>query len=384
MIKRVSTYVLLTCFAAAAVPDRADGQTRKRPARDERKFTVPTQRTIRPGKTYVKFEIVAERGAGLRAQQWQQAFAKMGVSVRIYSARVQVKEPVSERVVGTLRYVTVNGELDQRGRLFCGEKVFARSDTAKLNEWVRELKTYGAQGSPEGKPVWGLSQSQFQTVYDHLAVMVEKPSSGTTLSVRLTGLPIPVQHPVRMSVAARRWLDSPASQPAAGESALSARDTRGFSVGTVLALTLSQYGLGFRPLRAPDGRIELVVDPLPKVDRAWPVGWDLPKDRSKLQTAPQLFKLFPVELQDVKLLDVLHAVEAQSRVSVWLDTFRIRNELQLKLDELLVSFPKKQVSWSQVLRAVTTPRHMRQKLVIDERGRPLIWITSLERRNVRP
>ena len=384
MIKRVSTYVLLACFAAAAVPDRADGQTRKRPTGDERKFTVPTQRTIRPGKTYVKFEIVAERGAGLRAQQWQQAFAKMGVSVRIYSARVQVKEPVSERIVGTLRYVTVNGELDKRGRLICGERVFARSDTPKLNEWVRELKTYGAQGSPEGKPVWGLSQSQFQTVYDHLAVMVEKPSSGTTLSARLTGLPIPVQHPLRMSVAARRWLDSSASQPVAGESALSARDTRGFSVGTVLALTLSQYGLGFRPLRAPDGRIELVVDPLPKIDRAWPVGWDLPKDRSKLQTAPQLFKLFPVELQDVKLLDVLHAVEAQSRISVWLDAFRIRRELNLKLDELLVSFPKKQVSWSQVLRAVTTPRQMRQKLVIDERGRPLIWITSLERRSVRP
>ena len=202
--------------------------------------------------------------------------------------------------------------------------------------------------------------------------------------VFLPRLPIPVPHPLRMTVAARRWVNSAASQPPAGETALSARNTRGFSVGSVLALTLSQWGMGFRPLRGPDGRIELVVDPLPEIARAWPVGWDLPKDRTQLQTAPQLFKLFPVELTDVKLLDVLHAAEAQSQIAIWSDAFRIRRERNLQLDTLRVSFPKKQVSWSQVLRAVTTPRQMRQKLVIDERGRPFIWITTLERPGARP
>jgi len=360
------------------------GQTRQRPTPNERPLTAPQQRTISPGKTYVRFEIIAERGAGLRAQQWQQAFAKMGVSVRIYSARVQVKQPVSERVVGTLRYVTVKGELDKRGRLICGEKVFGAKDTPKLNEWVRELKTYGAQGSPEGKPVWGLSQSQFQTIYDRLSVAVEKPVSGTLLNARLAGLPLPTQHPVRMSVAARQWLASPNTQSTSDAKPALVHETRGFSVGTVLALTLSQYGLGFRPLRAPDGRIELAVDPLEKIERAWPVGWDLPKDRTQLQTAPQLFKLFPVELKDVKLLDVLQAVEAQSGVPVWLDAFAVRRVWNLKLEDLRVSFPKKQVSWSQVLRALTIPRKMRQKLVIDERGRPFVWITTLERQNARP
>jgi len=384
MTRRFSSTVLLGCCVAIVYPSLLAGQTRLRPAGDERKFTAPTPRTIRPGKTSVKFEIVAERGAGLRAQQWQQAFAKMGVSVRIYSARTRVTESVSERVVGTLRYVTVKGELDRRGRLICGDKHFARSDTAKLGEWIRELKTYGAQGSPEGKPVWGLNQDQFQAVYDRLSVVVDKPLSGTTLSARLAQLPIPVPHPLRMTVAARRWVNSAASQPPAGETALSARNTRGFSVGSVLALTLSQWGMGFRPLRGPDGRIELVVDPLPEIARAWPVGWDLPKDRTQLQTAPQLFKLFPVELTDVKLLDVLHAAEAQSQIAIWSDAFRIRRERNLQLDTLRVSFPKKQVSWSQVLRAVTTPRQMRQKLVIDERGRPFIWITTLERPGARP
>ena len=55
------------------------------------------------------------------------------------------------------------------GRIVLPDRTFTRGDGVNLQEWVEELRLYGAQGSPEGKPLWGLSEEQFKAVFTALS-----------------------------------------------------------------------------------------------------------------------------------------------------------------------------------------------------------------------
>ena len=46
-------------------------------------------------------------------------------------------------------------------------------------------------------------------------------------------------------------------------------------------MLLNEYGLGFRPVRTPSGKIEIAVFPLQKTTEVWPVGWQLKELEAK-------------------------------------------------------------------------------------------------------
>jgi hypothetical protein len=138
---------------------------------------------------------------------------------------------------------------------------------------------------------------------------------------------------------------------------------------------LNDYGLGFRPLRTPEGTIELAVESLEQTTDVWPVGWELKDSRQK--TAPKLFEFVPVELNDVKLTDVLHGISVRSEVPVYIDHYRIEAR-GIDLDKIVVSYPLRRASWSQLLRGITAPNRLINDLGIDEQGQPFVWITTLE------
>ncbi len=341
----------------------ASAQVRK--PRDPQAASV----AARADKTIIEVELIG-RGAlsgGVKAHRWAETLQKLGVSVRVRQPTVDDEPGVTEKTRGTLRWVTVIGVLDSKGRMLLPDQEFSASDTVLLREWIDELKLYGAQGAPEGKPLWGLSKTQFNTIFAALGKPIPQDSEGETLTRALQQMNLPPEYPVRFHSTA-------AQQLSAAEASLPVRQRlAGISCGTGLAAVLADSGLGFRPLRTPAGAIELVVQPLADIDNAWPVGWEPPRETRRTQLAPQLFKMVPVQFDEIPLQDVLGAITQASGVPIIID-HRAVEQKGIDLTATTLSYPAKRVAWIQVIHSAATRNHMTEKLRVDELGKPFIHV----------
>lgn len=332
---------------------------------------LPAKSETSDSKTMVSVELVAgKEGVGYQAQMWRPLFEEMGVDVQIRTGNVNDKPEIKEESANGFRRVTVIGELDRQGRIVLSDRIYTRDQSANLKKYLEDLKTFGQQGNPAGQPLWGLSAEQFGEFYKAFSEKVEKPAKDQTLSQAMKDLAIPDKYPVRMSQAASEWLASEFPGDPVFRQTLD-----GFSRGTALAMLLNEYGLGFKPVRTPSGEIEIAVEPLQKTTEVWPVGWQLKDTRQK--TAPALFSLVPIDLENVALMDVMNAVSVKSKIPVRYDHYRIEAH-NLDLSKMMVNYPPRQTSFSLLLRGVTNPNLLEYDLKIDELGQPFIWITTLK------
>ena len=324
-------------------------------------------------QTELFVELLAEGGvaAGVAAQRWGQVFQELRVPLRIRRPILDDKPAMKETWFGSIRRVTAVGRLDRTGRIIFPDRSFTLSEIDRLKEWLRELQTYGAQGSPEGKPGFGLSPKQFKQVFVALTPALETEVQGHTLDEALTLLPLPDDFPLHLSVAAKELTQQ-------DRDAKCSQRLEGLSLGTALAALLNDFGLGFRPWRTPAGSIELRVDPLAEGRDRWPVGWELSEDVSRLQLAREFFRLRVIEFHDKPLPEVFRLASSDSGLPIVVDTYSIRQE-GIDLSGLRVEFPRRQASWSLVLRAATNPHKLTRRLRLDETGRPFVWITSLRK-----
>lgn len=341
--------------------------------RDPRQPAVATGRNIAL-KTSVSVELITGRdGAALAAREWQELFAELGVPLRVRQARLDEASDVREQVLGTLRTVTVIGRLERDGRIVVKDKTFRPSDAARFREWIRQLQVYGAKGSPEGQVLWGLDQAQFARIYAALSPPLRVDPSGLELEAVLARFELPAEYPLRFSTTAKTWLERefprerPVRQPVAG-----------LSHGSALAIVLNDFGLGFRPLRTPEGTVELVVDPLETAGDVWPVGWEL-KPLEERKKAPKMFELVPVELDDVKLLDVFAAIAVKTETPILLDRYRI-SAAGIDLDKARASYPSGQVAWSLLVKRLANAVKLTREMKMDEAGKAFLWIAPLEPR----
>ncbi len=322
--------------------------------------------------TTVEVELlVGDQGVGLKAQEWQQVFQKIGCSLRVRSGLPTDKIEIRERKVSRIREVTVIGTLERNGGLVFKGRKFGTDQVRELEEWIQELKTYGAQGSPEGKPLWGLTKEQFQELYEKLSTVETERTAGISLKQAITKLAPRDAYPVNERAAARERLTSSAVERPVSQ------DLKGFSRGTALAAILAEYGLGFRPQRTPEGKLEIAIESLDKTTDCWPVGWDLPTEVKPGDLAPTLFQLVSVEFPERSLSEALKSVSEQTNVPIILDDWRIANK-GIKLDEIRVKHSLKQTSFNLVIKRITTPNRLLPKIRIDEAGRPFVWIAPLE------
>ena len=327
---------------------------------------------IAPGKTDVTLELVVDQRGALAAQAWRNALKDLGIPVRMkFGLSPDSKPETRERVVGTLRYVQLRGVVDSKGKILFTDRSFGRSEMSKLKEWVHDLQTYGAQGAPDGQPAWGLNKSQFGRLIKDLAEPVKEIREGDDLEGSVKRLQTGSRYNLRYSTSARQWINSHAALKVVRQNIVS------LSRGTALACLLNDAGLGFRPLRTPSGTIELVIEERGSVEKLWPVGWEIPKDRSRYRTAPKLFELLPVELNDVPYLDVIQAISLKTQLPVVMDYYNIETRSDMKIDKLKVSYPSRKVSWLQVLRGISSPNRLSVELMVDERDRPFIHVDVL-------
>jgi hypothetical protein len=367
-----------SCTLGGAGPAVAQNSTLQ-PGRNSRfssSLTTNQKQTV--GRTIVSVEILAESsGLVLHLNRWRTVFQKLDVSIRVRQAVLNDKPETRERKRGPLRLVNVVGLLDRSGKLIFASHSFSLDEGEKLKEWIDELKAYGAEGSPEGKPAWGLTKTVFIAINKTLSEPVKHDTDGLPLETAIAKLELSQQYPLRYSLDARNQLRENSSQKRTVH-----QNVKTFSKGTAMAILLREQGYGFRPLRTPSGSVELVVEPFSKTTDLWPVGWDLPETLPRFKAFPILFKIIPIEFKDVPLNDLLDTVSAKTGNPIILDRYHMLQK-GIDADKLSVSFPYRKISWSLMLRRVTSPHRLRREYRLDEQGRPFIWITTLEFRSSR-
>jgi hypothetical protein len=347
-----------------------------------------------PSRTNVRIELLTagNGGAAVKAQEWSRTLSGLGYSARIRRPLLDDRPEVSERTQGPLRFVSIVGEIDRRGNLVLGDRVFAASEVAELKDWLAEIKKYGAQGSPENRPLWGLSRAQFDDVYAGLSQTVTGDVAGKPLDEAIEQLGLPIEHPVVFNATARERREHPDARIGVS------RSVAGLTSGTALAFVLNEYGLGFQPERTPDGGIVLSVRPLPiakdrktadpAAPQFWPVGWELegPSESStpvaenstrlpdRKQIAPGLFQLKNFAFADSPLTEVLAAAETEGKVPVLVDRAGL-DSAGIDLDKCRVQLDPRPSSWSLALRYATYPHRLGTDLRRDEAGNPLVWVS---------
>ncbi len=345
-------------------PSRNDPNYRRRPPADPN--ATP------PGgvETRINVEIFAgAENAGFEAQRWESTFERAGVYLRIRSAMPGDKLSIHEKQLGKLREVTLVGRLDRDGSLTFETRKFQAGEASAVVEWLNEIKTYGAQGSPRGKALWGLSNEQFDGLFRALAGPVEQDVADLPLDEAIRGLGLPETYPFRMSYGARQVM--------ATSRARSRLQLRGFAHGTALALLLSQYGLGFRPERTPAGKIELVAMPADDSTSVWPTGWDKLEGTSPVSIAPKLFQQTLVELKDQKLGEVLEAIGQKTSTPIVLDQAKIAAR-GLDVNNVSVTVERHRYAWFTLLTRITSPSFLSVKVCCYEARKPFVWVTPLK------
>ena len=310
--------------------------------------------------------LMVERVPPLAAQRWGEIFRRAGASVRVRQAMGTDRAEISETKRGSLRHVKATGLLERDGSVIFENRRFRQSQGAALAEWIRELKIYGAQGSDEGKPGFGLNRAQFDRVFQTLAARVGRNPAGLQLTEALAAVGLPAALPLRMTPAATELLKKDVSHRAAPDG------LSGLSRGTVVALLLNGAGLGFRPGRTPEGELELRVSPLTNAAATWPIGW--PLERPPITSMPKFVEIVPVEFEDVALVDVIHAISVQTEMPILVDQRRAF-EASIPLNELKVNQEYRKMTWSGLLDRVTFPKLMRE-LLQDEAGTPFVFVTT--------
>lgn len=313
-------------------------------------------------KTILDVEILlpAITGDPLLAQRWRQVFEKFDVGVRIRQPLPGDKAEVTESIRGTFRLVKIVGELDRQGRLIVPGRTFTTEQTGPLKEWLNELQTFGAQGAPEGKPRWGLSETQFDRVLEQLQAPIATPVRGKTVAEALGQLPmapgLSVKFHTSSSVLYEQGKLSPVNE-----------ELTGLSCGTGLAFLLREIGLGYRPLRNPAGEIELMVQPLTAISDPWPVGWKVEDVVPRDQIVPGLFKMVTTGFENARLSDVLDAIEEKSGTIVLTDHAACA-EKRIDLQAVVVNYPLKRTAWALLLRSAIGQARLSVQYLQDEAG----------------
>lgn len=377
---------ILVCLSVASAGQSQVIQIRPKKPANETPLPRPTpvipnpQTTPAEGvplKTIVEIEILAlEIQGNPISQNWGKLFEDSGASVRIRNGR-EAKIGVTEKVRGSLRSVTASGLLDRDGALSFGGVSFRLNEPERVKEWIHELKTYGALGAPDGKPLWGLSRTQFAVVNEQMTKPLTVTTPGQSLAGLVTALQDEAALPIRMNSATQAWLkDSAHDRPITV-------DVTGFSTGTGLAIVLNEIGTGLRPTRTAAGSIEYEVLPLDQLSNPWPMGWEPHAETSRDRITPELFKFGVVGFEKSPLSDVLAAIQTEAKTPIVIDTRRC---LAKKIDvhTVTVSYPSKKTAWALVMSQCVRQAGLHNRYRQDEAGRGFVLVAPFEAKVTQP
>ncbi len=330
--------------------------------------TPPLEGTREPKsklRTTVSVELLTSPTTALEAQRWGAVFQKLGCEVRTRSAQ-QAKPEVREIKQGSQRTVTVIAILESNGTLLVPGRRFSADRDQAIADWLLELRTYGAQGRPDGKPSYGLSPVQFDELFRLLEAPVAKSTLKLPFDEALAAVTVNRNLSMRLSAEA-----SASVQKLPRDWRLDA-ELKDLSRGTAIAIFLAAAGLAYRPGRTPDEELELVIVPINE-SGVWPVGW--PLDKAPLKATPKLVALLPIEIEEAPLPAVFARASKECDIPVFVDQWRIAARGVDLAATTFYALPKRTM-WSIILQNATSPSHLIREVLLDEAGKPFVWITT--------
>ncbi len=327
-------------------------------------------------ETQLEMEIITGTGGvNLDAQRWASALKKLDVVVRIRRGTSKDQPGVTEKNFGTaVRRVSIIAALDRNGRISLPGKAFTLKDNEKLVEWLRNLRTYGAQGSPDGQPAWGLTKAQLDQVLTQLRrPMTIDPEGKNLLDALLLFAPDREKGdlPIHVTPEAKQIMGLPEARELFPQSLL------GISRGTALAIILKHYGLCYTPSRTPSGDLELTLRDPATTTNPWKIGWPFPKNVTRDKIAPNLFKQVNVELVDLPLIEVVEAAAGSIEIPILLD-HRAMEDWEIDAEKTRVNFPRKRTTWGIAIKRIAFQSRLQRQLYVDEAGKPFVWLTPIE------
>jgi hypothetical protein len=358
--------VLATWAEPAAAPSQSKPETRTKP-RPTLPVTVPGRSNpSKTPETYVRFEVLTgPDGAPLAAQEWGRLFAEQGWELTIRRSVLNEEPAVTERPLGLSRQVTAVGRLDRSGEIRFPGRAFRPTDLAELTEWVNALKTYGAQGSPEGQPLWGLTQPQFDLLFEKLSTVPQESLQNRPLAEVVAQLEQLLQVKIRWTAAADdRLLGLQAN-------AIVRPNVNGLSCGTALAVCLRDHGLAVRPERTPQQTLELVIEPWEPENLYWPAGW--PLEQPTHQALPGFFVITPIQVEAAPLMAAAEVIADVTETTVLIDTGELARRGR-RIEDIEVQLPRQKSTWSLALKRMVVPQRLQREFRQDEAGRPFVWL----------
>jgi hypothetical protein len=348
----------------------------KSPSPPQSRFGEKPSRPAEPTNTTLQIDLFASDPAqALESQSWGRVFDSLGHRVRIRTGGVEDEPKLSESNRGPLRTVTLVGRIDRRGTLSFPGKKFNAGDDKALKDWLEELQSYGAQGSPVGQPRWGLNAGQFQDLFKTLSEVIEKDVTGQPLvdAVRSFGFGIDI--PLRIhDTVSERW-----NSKEPGLVAL--QDVRGLTRGSALAVLLNDHDLCFRPMRTPAGTIDLVVLEKTQTPDPWPLGWEPRPDVARDEYAPALFAFGPIGFLDRPVTETLADAHQQTGCAVVVDTPALLKK-DVDLSKKRFGVPEKKTAWILILKSALTGTGLLPHIRIDEAGRGFVLVAPFESKSV--
>ena len=331
-------------------------------------------------KTIIDVDIIIPPvGAGAEVQEWGRFFQSIGISAQLRQGLIGEKPATTESTRGTIRTVTVVGRLDPRGKVLFFDRTYTPADREKVKEWIEELKTYGAQGSPEGKPTWGLNKEQFEALFESLSKPTVETYKGRRLDEMLAGgdWKGEGQYPLRLHTATETVLSALTTEHTIRI------DPVGLSRGTALAILLEDAGLGFRPQRTPSGTIELTIYPLSAIKDPWPMGWPPDPVQPRNEIAPGYFKNGQVDFEGQPLDIVLAACAERAETPILIDYPKCEAK-KVRPAEVLVSHPPRKLAYALVVNTVVHQARLTAPLKLDEAGKAFVHVMPFEPRIAAP
>lgn len=369
MYRSLSSYLFLGAICLGlAVPAVAEAQNIRRRSR-------PSVGKKPPATQLEIYLLTGKTGANRTAQQWSEYFQKMDVAVRIRRGTTRDEPGVTEKNIGdSVRTVIVLAELDRQGRLKLPGRSFSLSDGGKLTEWLNELRTYGAQGSPDGQPAWGLTKEQLDRVLIPLKRPLAIDPQGKDLLAALVLFTPNLEQgdlPIHVTPEAKEIMAQPRGEE------LFPQSLAGMSRGSALAIMLRYYGLCFAPQRTPAGGLELTIRDITQTKQPWRIGWPWPSKTPRAKLAPNLFKFVTVDLEDQPLADVFEAAAATIEIPILID-YAGMDKWHINYDKIRVTYPRKKTTWGLAINHIAFQSRLRRELYVDEAGKPFVWITPIE------
>lgn len=329
--------------------------------------------------TVIRVEILTQGiDVSPNPQNWGRAFEEIGLSCRIRQGTREDVPSINEEIDGEVRRIDVVGILDSGGQLTLPDVSFSMADQVEFRNWFAELERYGVQGNPAGQANWGLDEAQLIELLGHLAQPIQAEVKGVPLVQALDEFPFP--EGMEISIAGRETdgaSDDSASTSvplgAFDPTAVVVHEVNGLSLGTGLAILLSEQGLGFRPRRNPDGTVDLDVIPLAGDLNPWPIGWDIGELTPRDEVFPTLFEFFPVDIQNVSFLQTITVISERSEVPIMVDE-RLCAEREIDLSAIRVTVVEDRSAWGLVIRKVVAQARLTFDYRLDEADTPFIWI----------